>query len=66
MPEVQPEQIEGVIKEALSRYTGARSKYGPLDLDTDARDFISEMEQELLDAINYLCFEVLRLRRLKG
>jgi len=65
MAEVTPEQIEGVIKEALTRYEGARSVYGPLDLSTDSRDFLLEAEEELLDAINYMAFQILRLRRMR-
>ena len=40
-------------------------QYGPLDLGTDKRDFLREAEEELLDAINYLAFQVIKLRRLK-
>jgi len=65
MSEVKPEQIETVIEEALSRYTGARAKYGPLDLDTDRRDFLVEAEEELLDCINYCVFQILKLRRMR-
>ena len=56
--EIKSEAIEAVIQEALSRYTGARAKYGPLDLETDQRDFLLETEQELLDSINYAVFEL--------
>lgn len=65
MNEVKPEQIETVIEEALSRYTGARVKYGALDLDTDRRDFLVEAEEELLDCINYCVFQIIKLRRMR-
>lgn len=63
--EIKPDGIEAVIMEALSRYDNGRRKYGPLSLDTDGRDFLRETEEELLDAINYLAFEIIRLRSLK-
>jgi len=64
MPEVQPVEIENIITEALSRYSGARAKYGALDLEADGRDFLKELEEELLDTVNYAVFQIIRLRRL--
>ncbi len=65
MAEIGRKTIEAVIEEALKRYEAGRVKYGPLDLATDGRDFIQEMEAELLDCINYCVFQILRLRRLR-
>lgn len=63
---INPEDIEGVIREALSRHEVGRLEYGELDLSTDKRDFIREAEQELLDCINYCVFQIFKLRRLKS
>lgn len=63
--EVSPGEINGVIREALTRYEGARKKYGPMDPSSDGRDFLMEAEEELLDCINYCVFQIIRLRRLK-
>lgn len=65
MAEVQPGEIERIIEAALGRYDKGRDKYGPLDPSTDTRDFLLEMEAELLDCINYAVFEILRLRRMR-
>jgi hypothetical protein len=62
---VKPEDIEGVIKQALKRYETGSFEHGDLDLSTDKRDFLEEAEQELLDCINYCVFQILKLRRLK-
>lgn len=58
--------IEAVIREALTRYEKGRLLHGQLDISQDRRDFISEAEQELLDCINYCVFQILRLRGIKG
>lgn len=61
----QGEDIEAIIKEALTRHDAGRFEYGELDLSTDKRDFIHEAEKELLDCINYCVFQILKLRRLR-
>ncbi len=61
----QAENIEAVIREALNRYGRGRLEHGQLDLSRDKRDFIHEAIEEMLDAINYLCFEIIRLRSIK-
>lgn len=63
-PEIN--DIEAVIREALTRYDAGRLEHGQLDISQDRRDFISEAEQELLDCINYCVFQILRLRGIKG
>ncbi|MBM4135934.1 MAG: hypothetical protein FJ241_03795 [Nitrospira sp.] len=57
--------IEIVIRQALSKYDKGRAEHGELDLTTDRKDFIREVEQELLDCINYCVFQILRLRGIK-
>ena len=62
---MKSEDIEAVIREALTRHEAGRLEYGELDLSIDQRDFILEAEKELLDCINYCVFQILRLRQLK-
>jgi hypothetical protein len=64
-PEVKPQGLKGVIKEALQRYEDGRNEHGNLALSTDKRNFLDEAIEEMLDAINYLCFQILKLRRIK-
>lgn len=59
----EAKDIEAIIREAMTRYDAGRIEHGQLDLSTDERDFLHEAEQELLDCINYCCFQILRLRR---
>ncbi|OGW38228.1 MAG: hypothetical protein A2Y97_13915 [Nitrospirae bacterium RBG_13_39_12] len=61
----QTKDIEAVIREALNRYGRGRLEHGQLDLERDKRDFIHEAIEKMLDAINYLCFEIIRLRSIK-
>lgn len=62
---ITPEDIEGIIREAITRHEAGKAKYGELDLSSDKRDFIGEAEKELLDCINYCVFQILKLRRLR-
>lgn len=62
----QTNDIEAVIKEALCRYDAGRLEHGQLDLSIDKRDFIDEAIEEMLDAINYLSFQILKLRGIKN
>jgi len=61
----QSNDIEKVIREALSRYEAGRLEHGDLDVIRDRRNFIDEAIEEMLDAINYLSFEIIRLRRFR-
>lgn len=44
-----------VLREICTRVTGARDKYGPLQLASDRRDFRQERAAELFDAMFYEC-----------
>lgn len=57
-------RVECVLRDAFYKYREGEKKYGPLDRSTDPRNFLKEAEAELLDAIVYMAFEVLRLRDL--
>lgn len=57
--------IEQVIRQALDKYEAGRAEHGQIDLSTDKRNFIDESIEELIDAINYLTFQIIRLRSLR-
>lgn len=61
----QAHDIEAVIRQALSKYEKGRLELGQLDLSTDSRNFIDEAIEEMLDAINYLTFQIIRLRNVR-
>lgn len=58
--------IEAVIRQALDKYEAGRERLGQLNLETDKRNFIDESIEEMLDAINYLCFQILKLRSINA
>lgn len=58
--------IRAVIESALSKYNEGHKRYGQLDLSMDKRNFIDESIEELIDAINYLCFQIIRLRSINA
>lgn len=49
-----------VLREICTRVTGARDKYGPLNLATDRRDWREERAGELFDAMFYECAGALK------
>jgi len=42
-----------------------QKKYGVFDPATDTRDLFHEIEEELLDTINYACYQVLKVRAMR-
>jgi len=50
--------------EAFSKYQKGEKKHGVIDLSTDPRDFLIETRDELLDAIVYIKFEILRIEKI--
>ncbi len=59
-------KIMGVLFNAFGKFLKGEKKNGVLDIPTDPRDFLLEAELELLDSINYMSFEIVKLRRLRG
>ena len=49
-----------VVDAIVTKYCTARVAYGPLDLETDKRDFREEARQEGIDLLFYLVCEELR------
>jgi len=58
-------QIAQIQKRALARMDAGSKKYGKYDPSEDTRDLFQEMEDELLDAMNYLAMQVWKLRYLR-
>lgn len=55
------DQEQRVVDEIRARMALGRDRYGELDLEDDARDWIGETQEELLDALAYL--EMIRVQR---
>ena len=55
-------QVGQILKRVLVRCEQGQKEYGTYKPETETRDMYEETEQELLDAIVYLCFEIIRLR----
>jgi hypothetical protein len=51
-----------VINHVASRIERGRVSYGPLDIDADKRDWLLELDQELVDAVVYAAIERLKHR----
>ncbi len=58
-------KLIGVFSQATTKMQRGSAKYGEYDPATDTRDFYQEAQEELLDAINYLAMQYLRLEHLK-
>jgi hypothetical protein len=59
-------KVIGVFSKATTRMQRGAATYGEYDPATDTRDLYQEAQEELLDAMNYLAMEYLRLERLKN
>lgn len=58
--------MEAIFKAALEKYRLGEQKYGPYHPLTDSRDMITEAEEEILDAINYLAMLLVKLRAIRN
>lgn len=47
----------------LEKLLAGKAKYGPLDLDTDQRDWLAEIVGEQLDTAFYVIFALIQRRR---
>ncbi len=56
--------VRGIFEDALVKYDEGEKKYGELEIMKDPRNFLKEAETEILDAMVYYAFEVIRIRRL--
>jgi len=55
-----------IMAQALVRMEAGRAKYGEYRPETDGRDLFQEVEDELLDMMNYAAMLVLQVRCLRG
>ena len=60
------DRMKTIFQEALTRYQAGADKYGDFDPWTDRRDLLAEVEEELLDAINYLAMFLIQTRTLRN
>ena len=59
-------EVRSIFDDALQKYHEGEKKYGELDIMKDPRNFLAEAEAELLDTMNYLAFEIIRIRRVNA
>ena len=52
-----------VIGRQVERLLVGQQKYGKIDLDTDPRNWLRELSEELLDGLNYIELEQMRRER---
>ena len=57
--------MDDIFKKCLKRQKKGLVEYGEFDPENDTRCMYTEMEEELLDVINYAYFQILKLRKLK-
>jgi len=57
--------MEAIFRAALQKYRAGERKYGAYHPLTDDRDMITEAEEEILDAINYLAMMLMKLRAIR-
>ncbi len=58
--------MEAIFRAALQKYRAGEQKYGPYRPLTDNRDMLTEAEEEILDAINYLAMMLMKLRAIRN
>ncbi len=58
--------METIFAAALQKYRTGERKYGPYNPLIDGRDMITEAEEEILDAINYLAMLLVKLRAVRN
>lgn len=65
MAEQVDAEVKGIFEEALRRYKKGEQTYGVFDKDNDPRDLLKEAEEEMLDVMVYMAFEIARARGLR-
>jgi len=58
-------EFNSIIQKANTRMTQGALKYGAFNPSQCKRNLFDEMEDELLDVINYACMQIEKLRQLK-
>jgi hypothetical protein len=49
-----------VVDMVVRRFLQGREQYGPLNLNTDRRDWLAESGEELIDLLGYLAMALLK------
>tara|TARA_R100001082_G_scaffold15827_1_gene8049 strand:- start:252 stop:449 length:198 start_codon:yes stop_codon:yes gene_type:complete len=57
--------MDDIFEQCKKRQQEGLVQYGEFDSELDDRCMYTEMEEELLDVINYAYFEILKIRQLK-
>jgi len=65
MTEIE-EALVGVFASAMRKYRKGEDKHGVFVPETDQRNLLAEMEEEILDAINYLGMFAVQQRKLRA
>ena len=60
------DQLNKVFEAAAEKFLKGAAKYGTFNPATDTRDFLSEAEAEILDAINYLAMLLMKMEAMKN
>lgn len=66
MAEQVDAEVKGIFEEAPRRYKKGEQTYGVFDKDNDPRDLLKEAEEEMLDVMVYMAFEIARARGLRS
>ena len=66
MAEQVDTEVKAIFEEAFGRYKTGEQTYGVFDKDNDPRDLLKEAEEEMLDVIVYMAFEIARARGLRS
>ncbi len=59
---LEPDAVE-VLHQQAGRMIIGRKAYGDLNIASDVRDWTEQTVEELLDGMNYLTIELVKLRR---
>lgn len=63
--EKDAKKVVRIIDQAFQRVAKGKDTYGAFNPRKDVRELLKEAEEECLDAIAYIAFEVLRLKALR-
>lgn len=55
-----------IFQKCLDREKEGLKSYGEFDPEADNRDLFMEMEDELIDLMNYARFQIKKIRALRG
>lgn len=62
LAQLNADELEA-IEVFVDKLIAGKLKHGPLDLDTDQRDWLDEIKQEMVDGAFYAVFAVIQRKR---